>query len=389
MLSFIHAGDVHLGNPFTGLSKNLPKAFQDAVADAGYVAFDRLIQEAIQQQVDFVLFPGDLMHGAGQTARLQATLVKGFLALKEAGIQVVLSFGNHDYQAYEGVKNAWPDNVYVFGQEVQEKILMTRTGERVAFVGFSYRDRSERRDRLVDFPVRNESIDYEVGLYHGAVGQVGDDYAAFSIEEMLQKNYDYWALGHIHIREVLHEHPVIAYSGNLQGLNRKETGPKGALLVRDSGQGLEPTFLSLAPVRFETLEMTDCRSFLDFIGQLKQVEFDSTTLLSIELNGDIPAEMQADQADGRLLDKVQLALPESGKVWPIHIALSHKQKLVKPAFAQMDFDQAIRQTIEGQPLTANLSDEVPLPIRDYFTSKEGQQAVQEALEELFSEGGES
>lgn len=389
MLSFIHAGDVHLGNPFTGLSKNLPKSFQEAVADAGYVAFDRLIQQAIQKQVDFVLFPGDLLHGAGQTARLQATLVKGFLALKEAGIQVLLSFGNHDYQAYETVQNAWPDNVHIFSHEVQEKVLMTRSGERVAFVGFSYADRSERRDRLADFPVRNESVDYEVGLYHGAVGQVGDDYAAFSIEGMLQKNYDYWALGHIHIREIMHEQPVIAYSGNLQGLNRKETGPKGALLVEDRGQGLEPTFLDLAPVRFQTVEIADCLSFLDLMEQLKQEKYDGQTLLSVELKGTIPADLQADQASGRLLDKIQLSLSDSDTVWPIYVNLTTSQQLVKPAFSQMDFEQAIQQTVAGQSLTDSLSDEVPLSIREYFAREEGRTAVQEALKELFSEGGEA
>ena len=55
----------------------------------------------------------------------------------------------------------------------------------------------------------------------------------------------------------------------------------------------------------------------------------------------------------------------------------------------MDFEQAIQQTVAGQSLTDSLSDEVPLSIREYFAREEGRTAVQEALKELFSEGGEA
>jgi DNA repair exonuclease SbcCD nuclease subunit len=45
------------------------------------------------------------------------------------------------------------------------------------------------------------------------------------------KGYDYWALGHIHKRCIISEHPHIAYSGNTQGRHVRETGAKGCLLV--------------------------------------------------------------------------------------------------------------------------------------------------------------
>ena len=43
----------------------------------------------------------------------------------------------------------------------------------------------------------------------------------------LPKAYDYWALGHIHLRQQLHEEPPIVYPGNIQGRHRNEQGLKG------------------------------------------------------------------------------------------------------------------------------------------------------------------
>ncbi|MBS9335886.1 metallophosphoesterase family protein [Fructobacillus papyrifericola] len=386
MLSFIHAGDVHLGNPMSGLSRNLPNNWQEAVQSAGYQAFDKLIDAAVNQRVDFVLFPGDLLNGAGQSAKVQATLLRGFLKLQKAGVQVVLSFGNHDYEAFSEASLAWPENVHVFGHEVEEIVLKAKDGQRVAFVGFSYADRAERRDRLADFPNKGANVDYAIGLYHGMQGKPGDDYAAFSLDAMLKKGYDYWALGHIHQRAVLHEEPTIAYSGNLQGLNRKETGAKGAYLVKEEGGRLLSTFLDLAPLRFEEKVLDNPSGLLDLLKELQGTSFEQPTLLSLRLQGSIGEELRLAAAQGDLLEKVQQAFLGSTDFWPIHFFVEEKVSVSKPAFAAIDFDEAIEQTVGTESLLNLLSDEVPLAIREYFSEEEGQAAVTLKLRQLFEQG---
>jgi DNA repair exonuclease SbcCD nuclease subunit len=47
----------------------------------------------------------------------------------------------------------------------------------------------------------------------------------------VDRGYDYFALGHVHTREVLSEKPWIVFPGNLQGRHARETGEKGASLV--------------------------------------------------------------------------------------------------------------------------------------------------------------
>jgi DNA repair exonuclease SbcCD nuclease subunit len=55
------------------------------------------------------------------------------------------------------------------------------------------------------------------------------------VADLVAKGYDYWALGHVHQREVLCEAPWIVFPGNLQGRHQKEPGPKGATLVDVEG----------------------------------------------------------------------------------------------------------------------------------------------------------
>jgi DNA repair exonuclease SbcCD nuclease subunit len=76
---------------------------------------------------------------------------------------------------------------------------------------------------------------------------------------LLNRGYDYWALGHIHARSVppLHESPYIAYSGNLQGRHIRETGAKGCLVVTvDEGDLTAVEFVATDTVRWQTLEVS-------------------------------------------------------------------------------------------------------------------------------------
>jgi hypothetical protein len=74
---------------------------------------------------------------------------------------------------------------------------------------------------------------FNIGLLHTSVdGREGHDhYAPCSVEQLRDHGYQYWALGHVHRREVLSETPWIVFPGNLQGRHIKEEGPKGATLV--------------------------------------------------------------------------------------------------------------------------------------------------------------
>ncbi|HET9019740.1 MAG TPA: hypothetical protein VFN46_09140 [Acetobacteraceae bacterium] len=73
-----------------------------------------------------------------------------------------------------------------------------------------------------------------IGLLHtaasGRPGHAG--YAPCTVEQLAAHGYDYWALGHVHAREILARDPCwIVFPGNTQGRHANEPGPKGATLV--------------------------------------------------------------------------------------------------------------------------------------------------------------
>ena len=72
-----------------------------------------------------------------------------------------------------------------------------------------------------------------MGLLHTSLdGREGHaTYAPTSAQVLAQKGYHYWALGHVHKREVVSKDPWIVFPGNLQGRHAREVGPKGCTLV--------------------------------------------------------------------------------------------------------------------------------------------------------------
>ncbi|MGY3724616.1 DNA repair exonuclease SbcCD nuclease subunit [Granulicatella balaenopterae] len=231
MVRFIHTADNHLGTPFVGLgTKN--KQMAKKAMEASYEAFETVITTAINEQVDFVIIAGDLYDSSQQHIKELVFVNQQFSRLEEAGIPVYLSQGNHDFE--QSFQLQLPQNVYLYDKKVASITHTTSKGEVVTITGFSYPTRWVMERMVEQFPTRNPEADYHIGMYHGYYdGSTADTghYAPFSIREMQEKNYDYWALGHIHKRQVLSQTPPIVYSGNTQGFKRSELGEKGAYLV--------------------------------------------------------------------------------------------------------------------------------------------------------------
>lgn len=238
MVRFIHTADNHLGSPFKGLGKKDSQMAKQA-KEASYRAFEGIIDKAIEEKVDFLIVAGDLYDTEFQHIQERVFVIKQFERLRQVQIPVFLVQGNHDFWQESALHMSFPDNTYVFGTSVETIYLTTRSNEKVALTGFSYPRRWVRERMVNDFPHRQSHVDVQIGIYHGFLD--GSDketaaYAPFSIREMQAKQYDYWALGHIHQRQVLSDDPLIVYPGNSQGFKRKELGVKGAYLVN-----LDPT----------------------------------------------------------------------------------------------------------------------------------------------------
>ena len=100
-IRFIHAADLHLDSPFVGL-KNVPEAILHKMKEAPFLAFRKLIEEAIARKVDFILLAGDLYDGENRSLRTQVRFRREMERLLEHGIQVYIIHGNHDHLGGKG-----------------------------------------------------------------------------------------------------------------------------------------------------------------------------------------------------------------------------------------------------------------------------------------------
>lgn len=253
MVKFIHAADLHLDSPFKGL-KQLPRNILKTVKESTFLSLRNIVNEAIKNKVDFVLLAGDIYDIDDRSIKAQVFLKDELERLKAENIPVFLIHGNHDYQANNDAHLSMPSNVTVFSEAVGTRIISTSSGERVAISGFTYNQKWIEERKIKHYPQRSGQADYHIGLLHGyAEGQESEHarYAPFSLSELREKNYDYWALGHIHKRQQLSKEPLVYYSGNTQGRNKKETGEKGCLLVELLPASSHVSFIQTAPIIWE------------------------------------------------------------------------------------------------------------------------------------------
>ncbi|QTD42839.1 DNA repair exonuclease [Sporosarcina sp. Te-1] len=255
-IRFIHTADLHLGSPFKGMA-DVPQSLLEALRNSTLKAFQQLIDYALASKPDFMLIAGDLYDGEDRNLRAQLKFQEGMEKLHEADIPVFLSHGNHDHLAGTWTRVALPPNVHVFADTV-ETVGIQVNGEDVAIHGFSYKERHVRTPMIRHYPPAAGNR-FEIGMLHGSMA--GDDthavYAPFTKEELLEKRYDYWALGHIHMRQQLHSDPPIMYPGNIQGRHRNEKGMKGFYEVELSKTETALHFIPASNILFEEMEV-DC-----------------------------------------------------------------------------------------------------------------------------------
>ena len=251
---FIHAADLHLGSPFKGLA-DAPEHVRRGLAEAEYAALRRLTAAALELGADFVVIAGDLFDSADRSLRAQAALHRSWSRLAAAGVQVFAIHGNHDPLGAERARFDLPEGVHIFGAggSAEHRPACRRDGKPAAFVyGISY-DRRAVTDNLVPRYRPAAGADFHIALLHANVdGDPDHDaYAPCRLGELTAAGFQYWALGHVHRRRVLHEYPHVVYPGNMQGRHPGETGAKGCWLVDvDVSGGVSLTFLPLDEVRW-------------------------------------------------------------------------------------------------------------------------------------------
>lgn len=397
-IKFIHTADLHLDSPFKGL-RHLPSSIFEKLKQSTFQAFQKIIELAFAEQVDFVLIAGDIFDEDVRSLKAQIALRTEFERLEKAGIHVFIIHGNHDHLNGRWAKLNWPETVHFFSKDV-EMIPFLRNDTPAAHIyGFSYGQRAITRN-MTEYYQKVDGTGFHIGMLHGNLeGKNGHDpYAPFKVEQLLEKNFDYWALGHIHKQQVIYENPCIIYPGNIQGRHSKETGQKGCYLVELTSNETNYQFIQTATIIWETEqvsidELSATDELILKIQKLKDTYRNSNdgTILAIELIGNNALHQQLVEA-GFMKEILEILNEqedvEEHFVWisslKVNSGLEYNRVTLKQdshfisdllqqidGYSDQDFEEALSPLFNNRkaaPLLANI--------------KEGKQEIMESVERL-------
>ncbi len=293
-MRFIHFSDLHLGidnygtiDPETGLSTRVLDFLR---------VFDIIVDRAIAERMDAVLFTGDAFKNRDPSPTLQREFARRILRLAQAEIPIVLLVGNHDLPNV--FTRATPVEIYQVLQipgvyvcrDIEALTIETPSGP-LQIVALPWISRTtllasqEIRD-LPDHEIDREiqravstmvadcmreldsarptvlmahvslqgaSLGYEQSIMLGKDVTVGRD-------DLHAREFDYAALGHIHKHQVIGSRPPVVYAGSPERIDfGEEREPKGYVVV-DIADGPPPRetsfeFVELPARRFETLRI--------------------------------------------------------------------------------------------------------------------------------------
>jgi exonuclease SbcD len=294
-MKFIHFADLHIGvetygktDPESGLSSRLMDFLN---------AFDQLVDYAIKENVDLVIFSGDAYKSRDPSQTQQREFAKRIKRLSQCGIPIFLLTGNHDLPVAMGRATTTEifdtlavDGVYVASKPNNYRVN-TKSGP-VQVVSLPWLKRSNiiSRDEVKNLDldgvnqylrevltgiVENLASKLDPQLPAILVAHIWVQGAKLGSEEgmiigqehtlllsaIANPTFDYVALGHIHRQQVLAENPPVVYAGSLERIDFGDEGlEKGFYVVEiNPKDGRRQTHFRLQPIsgrRFLTITKT-------------------------------------------------------------------------------------------------------------------------------------
>ena len=270
MFKFLHIADVHFDAPLSSKDAHIRRDLKISQKDA----FTKAINFCIKEEIDGLLIAGDLFDNERISLSSEKFLWESFEKLREEKIHVFYAPGNHDPVIH--LKTKFGENVHIFDRDIPtEYVIKDKKDRECRIIGVGHLNDNEKRNLIRKFPRKIDERPV-VAVAHTMVENVEADetkgkYMPTSLGDMLEKKYDYWALGHIHQWIQFKDYPIY-YSGTIQGLNINETGIKGGNLIKLNEDSIEVEFIPFNSLFFEqiTIDISgEYESDYDFYNILK------------------------------------------------------------------------------------------------------------------------
>jgi DNA repair exonuclease SbcCD nuclease subunit len=246
-LRFVHAGDLHLERPLSGVSE-VPEHLREAFLEAPYLAAEQIFETALTEGADALLLAGDVVHLDRAGPRAIVFLSEQFRRLADHGIAVYWAGGQIDSADAWPAAAALPPNVHRFPAGRVGNFEHQRDGKTIARIQGTSRSPGQAPD---DSGFHRDAKGlFTIGVAHGTAASAGSE----------GDRVHYMALGGQHRRQTVDQSPGIAhYAGTPQGRNPDETGPHGCTVVAvDESGHVKTSFVATDIVRWlnETIDLT-------------------------------------------------------------------------------------------------------------------------------------
>jgi len=285
---FIHSADIHLDSPLRSLALRDP-ALADLIGTATRLAFVRLIETCLEERVDALVLAGDLYDGSQTSMKTARFLADQIGRLHAAGIRTFVIRGNHDALSKITPELVLPDSVKLY-RDHAEAVPVQRSAVDVPIHihGVSFAQPDAPESLLGKYkPAVAGSIN--IGILHTSLGGAAghDRYAPCSIADLRKTGFEYWALGHIHLRSVDTRAgtSTIVMPGIPQGRDIGEAGAKSVTLVTihdDRRLTIEERFTSVAQFERLTVDVTALTEWPDLIRRFGRTLADARSTVKAD-----------------------------------------------------------------------------------------------------------
>lgn len=269
---FIHTADIHLDSPLRSLAMRNPD-LASLIGGSSRQVLESIIDLCLEEQVDALILAGDLYDGDQTSMKTARCLAGQMERLHQAGIAVYKVRGNHDALSKITQELILPPSLKLFGGR-SECVEFRKDGLDIAIHGLSFA-KPQAPESLLPKYGRPRPGAVNIGIMHtslaGAKGH--DPYAPCALADLDGWGFDYWALGHIHLRSEHRGTSAVVMAGMPQGRDIGEAGRKSVSLVTvrdDRTVVIEERATSLAQFERITIDLTSVMFWPEMIDRIER-----------------------------------------------------------------------------------------------------------------------
>ncbi len=273
-MKFVHIADVHLDIPFKTISDRADLGTKRRLEQRQ--ALKDVIQFIKENNIEYLFISGDLYEN--EYIRESSIEYLNNLFKEIPNTKIYIAPGNHDPNIKNSYYNtfSWASNVKIFTNRV-EKVENSDAN----IYGYGFNDFEMLENKLEEI----ENLDknkINILITHGDLSE--SIYNPVKKADLIEKDFDYIALGHIHKRD---DKTNIVYPGSLISLGFDELGEHGMIVGEIINKELNKKFIKIDKRELieKDLDITNIFSEEELIEKINEINI-GNNLYKINLIGE-------------------------------------------------------------------------------------------------------